>query len=48
VKLLDCLWVVSEIGFQANEDDGEVRAEVEDFGDPLFIEHVLVQVIAYE
>jgi len=39
---------VSEIGFQANEDDGEVRAEVEDFGDPLFLEHVLVQVIAYE
>jgi len=43
VKLLDCLRVMSEIGFQANEDDGEVRAEVEDFGDPLLIEHVLVK-----
>jgi hypothetical protein len=48
MKLLDCLRVVSEIGFQANEDDGEVRAEVEDFGNPLFIEHALVQVVEYE
>jgi hypothetical protein len=35
VKLFNSLGVVSKIGFQAYKDDGKMRAEVEDFGDPL-------------
>jgi hypothetical protein len=35
VQLLNSLLVVSQILLAADEDDGEARAEVKDFGDPL-------------
>ena len=37
MQLLDSLLVVAEIFLAADEDDGEALAEVEDFGDPLFV-----------
>lgn len=35
MELLDSLLIVAEIGLASNEDDGEVWAEMENFGDPL-------------
>ena len=35
VELLDCLGVATEIFLAADKDDGESRAEMNDFGDPL-------------
>lgn len=42
-EFVDDLGVVSEVLFAADEDDGEVLAEVEHFGDPLFL-HVVERV----
>ena len=37
---IDTCALVTEIGFQAAEDDGSLRAEVEDFGVPLWRKRV--------
>jgi hypothetical protein len=37
VELLNGLLVVTQILLAADEDDGETAAEMEDFGDPLYL-----------
>jgi hypothetical protein len=37
VELFDGLLIITQIFLTADEDDGEATAEMEDFGDPLYL-----------